>query len=164
VRIIGICGSLQSKSSNLSLLESIGELSPAGVAFEIYDGIRDLPLFNPDLEADGSSPEPVVRWRATLAGADALIIASPEYGHSVPGALKNAIDWVIGSGELDNKVAGVTASVNHESRGLRGLDALLRTLAAVNVRVVGGVPIVRGSGERDELRRLITATADIVST
>jgi NAD(P)H-dependent FMN reductase len=162
VRILGICGSLQATSSNLTLLHTAAGLAPAGVELSIYDGIRDLPLFNPDIEHEGSSPEPVMRWRSALAGADALLIASPEYGHSVPGALKNAIDWVIGTAELDTKIAGVTASVNHEARGRRGLDALLRTLAAVNVAVIGGVPTVRGPGEERDVRALVDGIVEAV--
>ena len=65
----------------------------------VFDGLRDLPLFNPDLEA--VEPLPAVEsWRSAIAESDALLIASPEYGFSLPGALKNGIDWVIGSGEL----------------------------------------------------------------
>jgi len=163
VRIVGICGSLQAASSNLTLLRSVADVLPAGVEYEIYDGIRDLPLFNPDIEAAGAAPQSVVGWRAELTGADALLIASPEYGHSLPGSLKNAIDWVIGSGELESKIVGVTASVNHESRGGRGLDALLRTLAAVSARIVGGAAIARGPDERDRVRELVEAVANAVA-
>src|SRR4051794_18580521 len=108
MRIVGICGSLQGASSNLTLLRRAGELvteiSPEAVVFELFDGVRDLPLFDPDIERDGDAPASVTAWRSALAHADALLIASPEYGHSLPGALKNAIDWVIGSGELEGKV------------------------------------------------------------
>ena len=163
MRIVGICGSLQAASSNLTLLRSVDDLLPSGVVFEIFDGIRDLPLFNPDIEASGDAPASVVRWRTEVVRADALLIASPEYGHSLPGSLKNAIDWVIGSGEMESKIVGVTASVNHESRGGRGLDALLRTLAAVSAQVVGGTAIARGPDERDRLRELVEAIATAVS-
>ena len=163
MRIVGICGSLQAASSNLTLLRSAADVLPAGAEYEIYDGIRDLPLFNPDIEANGAAPESVVRWRTELARADALLIASPEYGHSLPGSLKNAIDWVIGTGELESKIVGVTASVNHESRGGRGLDAILRTLAAVSARIVGGTAIARGPDERDRVRELVEAIADAVA-
>jgi NAD(P)H-dependent FMN reductase len=88
----------------------------------------------------------VAEWRRSLAESDALFVASPEYGMSLPGSLKNAIDWVIGSGELYRKPVAVTASVNTERRGLLGLAALTHALRAVDVRVVGGEPIVRGDG------------------
>lgn len=168
MRIVGVCGSLQAASSNLTLLRRAGELAAEiashGVVFELFDGVRDLPLFDPDIERDGDAPASVNAWRATLAGADALLVASPEYGHSLPGALKNAIDWVIGSGELEGKVVGVTAAVVHEARGRRGLDALLGTLAAVSARIVGGRGIVIGAEFDDELRMLLAGIVEAAST
>jgi hypothetical protein len=83
---------------------------PPGVEFVLFDGLRDLPQFNPDLEVN-AEPEHVRRWRLALEESDAVLIASPEYGLSLPGALKNGIDWVIGSGELERKVVAITASV-----------------------------------------------------
>lgn len=143
MRILGICGSLQTESSNLTLLRRAQALLPTPHTLEIFDGIGALPHFNPDLEG-GPVPAAVRAWRAAIASSDALFIASPEYGHSLPGALKNAVDWVIGSGELETKLIAVTASTPGPGRGQRGLDALLQTLGAVRARVVGGEPIVRG--------------------
>ena len=155
MRILAICGSLQAASGNLALLRTAAELVPAGTSYEISDLLRHLPPFDPDLELDGSPPDVVVVLRAAVGAADALLIASPEYGHSLPGSLKNAIDWMIGTGELEGKLVGVTASVVHPARGRQGLDALLRTLAAVSARVVGGAPIARGPTERAELQSLV---------
>ncbi len=163
MHIVGVCGSLQASSSNLTLLRSAPTVAPTGVKFSIFDGIRALPLFDSDLERDGVAPLPVAQWRSVVADADALMIASPEYGHSLPGSLKNAIDWLIGSGELDGKVIGVTASVSHESRGHKGLAAVLTTLAAVSANVVGGTAIARGPNEVEDLRRFVTAIASVVS-
>ena len=73
MRIVGICGSLQAASSNLTLLRSVDDLLPSGVVFEIFDGIRDLPLFNPDIEANGVAPASVVRWRTEVVRADAPV-------------------------------------------------------------------------------------------
>jgi chromate reductase len=160
MRIVGICGSLQAASSNLTLLQRAGELTPAGAEYAVFDGVRDLPLFDPDIERDGQTPPAVTSLRAAIAGADALLIASPEYGHSLPGALKNAVDWLIGSGELEGKVVGVTAAVVHEARGRRGLDALLGTLAAVSARVVGGTGTVLGAGFDDQLRTLLAGVVE----
>jgi NAD(P)H-dependent FMN reductase len=144
MRILALCGSLQSKSSNLELLQVVEKMAPTGVEIVVFDGLRDLPHFDPDLEAEGG-PEPVRLWRKAIAESDALLIASPEYGHSLPGVLKNAIDWVIGSGELERKIVAITASVPHPERGRRGLGALRDTLAAVSADVIGGDPIARGA-------------------
>jgi chromate reductase len=143
MRILAICGSLQARSSNLTLLEVASAAAPDGVEVVLFDGLRTLPQFNPDLEAE--RPEPNVElWRQAVASSDALLIACPEYGYSLPGSLKNAIDWAIGTGELERKVIATTASVNHPERGRRGLGALHDTLNAVSAQLVGGAPIVRG--------------------
>src|SRR3954451_10493730 len=141
MRILGICGSLQARSGNLTLLTIAAASTPPGVEVVLFDGLLELPHFNPDIEASGT-PESVLRWRRALSESDAVLIATPEYGFSLPGVLKNGIDWVIGSGELERKVVGVTAAVKHEARGRRGLRALTDTLHAVSARIVGGAPIV----------------------
>jgi chromate reductase, NAD(P)H dehydrogenase (quinone) len=161
VRVLAVCGSLQARSTNLSLLESAAASSPDGAEIVLFDGLRHLPLFNPDLEASGAPPS-VLTWRRALIESDAVLIASPEYGFSLPGALKNAIDWTIGSGELNRKVVGVTAAVSHPGRGRGGLEALMNTLRAVDARIVGGQPIVRGSSFEGEIAALVRALMDEV--
>jgi chromate reductase, NAD(P)H dehydrogenase (quinone) len=163
MRILAISGSLQARSANLSLLEAAAVLAPPGVELSVFDGLRALPQFNPDLEAE--APLPVVEaWRQAIAGSDALLIASPEYGFSLPGALKNGIDWVIGSAELERKIVAVTASVNHPDRGRRGLGALLDTLRAVSAIIVGGEPCVRGPGFDAQLSALLASLVETVET
>ncbi|MDI1442671.1 NADPH-dependent FMN reductase [Polyangium sp. 6x1] len=156
VKVLAICGSLQASSTNLTLLHRAVALAPEGVEIVVYDGLRDLPLFNPDLEADAPPPS-VTAWRRAIAASDALLIASPEYGHSLPGALKNAIDWVIGSGELESKLVAVTASTPIAERGRLGLQALEVTLGAVSARIVGGEPTVRGPSFDRDLQALLAA-------
>jgi len=162
VRILAVCGGLQAKSGNLDLLRTAVAVAPEGVEVVIFDGLRDLPLFNADIEAEGAAPASVQTWRRVLAESDAVLIATPEYGHSLPGALKNAVDWVIGSGELERKVVGITASTNHPQRGLRGLAALRDTLNAVSATIVGGEPIVRGPTFEVEVRALVAKLVEAV--
>lgn len=152
--ILAVSGSLQAGSSNRTLLSTAARLAPAGVEVAIFDGLRGLPHFNPDLEAGGPLPG-VEAWRQAIAGSDALLIACPEYGFSLPGVLKNGIDWAIGSGELERKTIAITASVTHPERGRRGLDALRNTLNAVSARIVGGEPIARGPDQERELKELL---------
>lgn len=156
MQILAVCGSLQARSANLTLLERAIAIAPKGVTIALFDGIRDLPHFNPDYEA---APElaPVTRWRAALRDSAAVLIASPEYGHSLPGALKNAIDWVIGTGELERKVVAITASVPGPERGRRGLEALRVTLGAVSARVAFGEAITRGPSFDGEVEALVAA-------
>jgi len=158
VRILGVCGSLQASSGNHALLEAARVCAPAGVELTLFDELRALPLFDPDLTANGA-PEPVLAWCTALEASDAVLIATPEYGFSLPGALKNAIDWVIGSGEMEGKIVGITASVNGAGRGRRALEALADTLRAVNARILGGAAIVRGQTFEREVAALVALIA-----
>ena len=149
MRILAVCGSLQSTSKNLTLLGAAARCAPPEVDVVLFDGIGDLPHFNPDIETT-ATPDSVQRWRHALETSAAVLIASPEYGFSLPGALKNAIDWVIGSGELEGKIVAITAAVPAPERGRRGLQALRDTLSAVRATIVGGEPIPIGPEfERD---------------
>lgn len=91
VHIVGISGSLRKGSYNTALLKAALELLPEGVTAEIAD-FSDVPVYNADLDT-GDRPEPVRVFRDTLATGQAILIVSPEYNYSIPGGLKNAIDW-----------------------------------------------------------------------
>lgn len=92
LRVLGFAGSLRSGSANRALLRAARDLAPDGMTVEITD-LGDLPLYNADLDTDDARPEAVSRFKAAIAAADALLIATPEYNHNVPGVLQNAIDW-----------------------------------------------------------------------
>ena len=164
MKVLAICGSLQAKSGNLTLLKTAAALVPPGVELVLFDGLRELPHFNPDVEASGV-PESVTQWRQALAACDAVLIASPEYGFSLPGVLKNGIDWVIGSGELEQKVVAITAAVTGPPRGRRGLEALRNTLSAVRATVVSGAePIAKGPGLESQVAGLVRALLDAAAS
>jgi len=162
MQILGVSGSLQRRSKNGELLVVASRVVPPGVDFVLFDGLRDLPHFNPDIDAN-EVPESVRRWRQALADSDAVLIASPEYGFSLPGSLKNAIDWVIGSGELEGKVVAITAAVPGPERGHRGLQALRDTLSAVRARIVGGEPIPIGPEFERAVAALVQALIQAVT-
>lgn len=92
IRVLGISGSLRNGSFNTALLRAAVELAPAGMTIELAS-LRDIPLYDEDLRSEGVPPS-VQLLRDQVAAADAIVIASPEYNYSVPGVLKNAIDWV----------------------------------------------------------------------
>lgn len=92
VRVLGIAGSLRRNSFNRWLLEAARELAPPGMEIEVFD-LSDIPLYNADIDTNEARPESVRRLKQAVADADALLIATPEYNHSVPGVLQNAIDW-----------------------------------------------------------------------
>ena len=162
MRILAINGSLQARSSNLTLLETAIAAAPPGVEIVIFDGLRALPHFNLDLEATETLAV-VDAWRSAVAESDALLIAAPEYGFSLPGVLKNAIEWVIGTGELEQKLVAITASVNHTDRGRRGLAALRDALGAVSAKIIGGEPIVRGATLEQDVAALVRALVTAVA-
>jgi chromate reductase len=89
VSLLGICGSVRKASTNRYLLRAIAEAMPVGCTLEIYDTI-ELPIFNSDLQ----DPPEVVALKDAIAGADGVVFAVPEYNYSIPGGLKNALDWV----------------------------------------------------------------------
>lgn len=90
VQLLGLAGSLRKGSMNRGLLDAVGELLPPEATWTLFDRLREIPPFDPD---QTSEPEPVTALREALLRADGLVLASPEYNYSVPGALKNAIDW-----------------------------------------------------------------------
>jgi chromate reductase len=93
IRVLGISGSLRQGSYNSAALRAAREAAPAGMVIEIYEGLGEIPPYNEDLRQGGSFPAPVQDLRARIKAADALLIVTPEYNYSIPGVLKNAIDW-----------------------------------------------------------------------
>jgi chromate reductase len=135
MKVVAISGSLRAQSSNAALLRAVARVAPEGVEVVIYEGLGDLPHFNPDLDAEDSTPpEPVRALRELLIGADAVLISSPEYAHGVPGSFKNMLDWLVSVGELvDKPVALLNAS---PVGGEYAQNAILETLRTMNWRVV----------------------------
>lgn len=136
ITILGICGSLRVGSSNRALLAAASKLAPDGTSFVIHDGLGSLPLFDPDL-AD-SPPESVLDFRAALAMAEAVMIASPEYAHGITGVLKNALDWVVGSGEFSGKPV---APINSSLRSFHAHESLIEILRTMDSRVIPDAPV-----------------------
>lgn len=96
IRLLAVCGSLRAASTNKALLEAAARLAPEGMIVDQFDGLAELPPFNPDLDI-GPPPPAVARWRAAVGNSDGLLISSPEYARGVPGSLKNALDWLVSS-------------------------------------------------------------------
>jgi chromate reductase len=92
-RLVGIAGSLRKGSYNAALLRAAAELAPAGMVVELAT-IAGIPLYDGDLEREHGIPEPVATLKERIAGADGLLVVTPEYNSSIPGVLKNAIDWL----------------------------------------------------------------------
>ena len=117
MKVLGISGSLRSDSHNTRLLRVAAELLPPGVEFEEFGALREVPPFDADGEAH---PAPaVVALKQAIADADAVVIATPEYNHSIPGVLKNALDWV-SRPIAENPMRGKPALVIGASTGMFG--------------------------------------------
>lgn len=129
MRVLAISGSLQARSSNTWLLLTAARVAPVGDEVVDARSVGELPHFNPDLESDGASPA-VAELRSAIAAADAVLIASPEYAHSLPGALKNALDWIVGSGELYGKPVAIVSGSPREDGARYAREALEQTLRA----------------------------------
>jgi NAD(P)H-dependent FMN reductase len=141
VRILAVSGSLDPGSSNHALLR----LAAGAVA---APSVGVLPHFSPTVDADDA----VAAWRSAVEGADAVLIASPEYAHSLPGSLKNALDWLVGSGELYGKPVAVLAATPRPGGGALGRAALEQTLRAqgADVRWSASVFVRRGTDPTDD--------------
>src|SRR5438067_6073730 len=118
LRILGISGSLRRGSHNANLLRAAAEQLPPGVELEVFDGLRELPPYDPDLDVEPADPA-VARLREAIADADGVLIATPEYNGSLPGLLKNALDWA-SRPFPDNALRGKPVAVIGASTGLFG--------------------------------------------
>jgi chromate reductase len=111
VRIVAISGSLKHSSANSTLVRALGDAAPRSVF--VWERLGELPHFTPD--DDGG--EPVASLRDAVTGADAVLIATPEYAGGMPGSLKNALDWLVGTGELYDKTVVVLSAAPSAERG-----------------------------------------------
>ena len=118
MRILGISGSLREGSHNTNLLRAAADLLPPGVELEVYDGLRDLPPYDADLDVEPADPV-VARLREAIGEADGVLIATPEFNGSIPGVLKNALDWA-SRPFPDSTLRGKPVAVIGASTGLFG--------------------------------------------
>ncbi|MEV6979109.1 NADPH-dependent FMN reductase [Kitasatospora sp. NPDC093806] len=154
-QILLLPGSLRAGSVNETVLRTAAAVARAteGVATSYYTGLAGLPHFNPDLDLD-PLPEPVAGLRAAIEAADALLICTPEYAGTLPGAFKNLLDWTVGGTEIADKPAAWINAAG-AGRGL-GAEAALRTVlgytgAAVVEEACVRVPLARGDVGADGL-------------
>jgi chromate reductase, NAD(P)H dehydrogenase (quinone) len=141
MKVLGISGSLRRDSYNTMLLRIAGEMfEAAGAEFELYDGLRLVPPYDEDDDTDPAPPA-VAHLRAAVARADAVFFSTPEYNSSIPGQLKNAIDW-LSRPKADAALLNKPVAVIGASRGMFGAvwaqAELRKTLAASGARVAEG--------------------------
>jgi len=158
VKILAISGSLREGSLNTRLLREIAERAPAGVEIEIWQGLRSIPPYDADEDNELAS-RPVRRLREAIAEADGLLFATPEYNSSIPGVLKNAIDWASrprASTPFQNKPAAVVGATTGQFGAVWAQAELRKVLASTGARVVDlELPVAKADGLLDEHGRLI---------
>jgi chromate reductase, NAD(P)H dehydrogenase (quinone) len=157
MRILAVSGSLRHGSFNTSLARAAIEAAPEGVQLELWEGLAELPLYDEELEHD--VPESVRRLREEWAAADAILFATPEYNGSVPGGLKNAIDWASRpklEAVLRNKPVAVVGASTGQFGALWAQQDLKRILGIAGARVVGTeIPVSRAHERFDAEGRLL---------
>ena len=134
IRLLAISGSLRRASTNTAALEALARLAPEGVEVLVYRDLALLPPFNPDQDIeDRPKPEPVATLRALVEAGDAIVIAAPEYAHGVPGALKNALDWLVASETFAGKP---TVLINTSPRAFHAQASLREILSTMAARLM----------------------------
>lgn len=108
----------------------MSSLAPDNIKIVLYQELDSLPHFNPDLDSDGNTPLSVASLRRQIQSANGVLISSPEYAHGVPGALKNALDWLVSSGELVGKPFALINASSRAHHAQEQLAEILRTMAA----------------------------------
>ena len=158
MKVLGISGSLRSDSHNRALLQLAAELLPGDVELEPWDGLKSVPPYDEDDDVE-PAPAPVADLRAAIAGADAILFATPEYNHSVPGQLKNALDWAsrpFATNPLRNKPVAVVGASRGAFGAVWAQAELRKVLAAMGARVAEVEVAVGRAGEKfDDAGRLV---------
>jgi chromate reductase len=137
MRILGISGSLRRDSHNTRLLRGVGELLPDGVELDVFEELAAIPPFNEDDEHE--VPPAVAALKSAIAGADAVLVATPEYNSSIPGVLKNALDWVsrpVEATPLLRKPAAVIGASTSLFGAVWAQAETRKVLSAIGARVV----------------------------
>jgi chromate reductase, NAD(P)H dehydrogenase (quinone) len=169
MRVLAISGSLRRSSHNTALLRAAAGLTPAGIELELWDGLKAVPPYDEDDDAD-LAPAAVTALRSAVAGADAVLFATPEYNHSVPGALKNALDWVSrphATNPLRNKPVAVIGASTGIFGAVWAQAELRKVLSALGARVVdrelavGQAAARIGEGSVDD-HELLAELGDVV--
>ena len=158
MRILAVSGSLRRDSYNTKLLRAAEELAPAGIEVELYDGLASLPPYDADLDVE-PAPAPVRELRERIAAADGVLISTPEYNGSIPGQLKNAIDWAsrpFPGNSLRNKPVALAGATPGAYGAMWAQTDLRRVLGITGARVVGEeLPVAHVPTHFDDEGRLI---------
>ena len=157
MRVLAISGSLRRDSNNTALLRALRAEAPAGVEVEVWDGLREIPPYDADEDLVPGPPK-VEAFRSLVREADAIFFATPEYNSSIPGALKNALDWAsrpLATNAFRNKPVAVIGSSAGAFGGVWAAAELRKVLGAMGARVTEVELVVGHAHDKfDELGEL----------
>lgn len=172
MRVLALGGSLRSGSLSSELLRGAAAAAPEEVEVVLYEGLKEIPPYDADDDVPGEQPAAVERLKAALAEADAVLVSTPEYNHSIPGVLKNALDWVsrpLVDSPVLNKPAAVLSSSTGMFGGVWAAAETRKVLGALGARVLDETVTVPKAHERlaagvddalaGELRAVLSALA-----
>src|SRR4051794_24733646 len=151
VQLVAISGSLKESSANSALVRALADQAPERV--EVWDELGALRHFTPD--DDGGAP--VASLRAAVTRADGVVIATPEYAGGMPGTLKNALDWLVGTGELYDKHVAVVSAAPSPERGQQARRWVEEVLGYQGARVVASFTVTAADDPGDVLARVVDA-------
>jgi chromate reductase len=159
MRILALSGSLRAGSYNTALARAAADLAPEGAVVELYEGLGLLPHYDQELDEGGVDvPGPVADLRERIEAADAILIVTPEYNGSIPGVLKNAIDWASArhrGSSLQNKTVAVAGVTTGQYGAIWAQGDLRKVLGITGARVMAGdLPVSRAEHVFDESGRL----------
>ena len=177
MKILAISGSLRAGSHNTDLLQAAAAVAPDGIDIELYDGLKEIPPYDADDDVPGDQPLPVQRFKEALAQADAVLVATPEYNSSIPGVLKNALDWAsrpLAESPVRNKPAAVLTSSTSMFGGVWSAAETRKVLGALGARTLDETVAVPRADQRlangvdaallEELRAVVDAVAAAVES
>jgi chromate reductase len=175
MRILALSGSLRDGSHNTELLRAAAADAPAGVEIELYERLKELPPYDADDDVPGAQPFAVEHLKGALREADAVLVATPEYNSSIPGVLKNALDWVsrpLAESPVRNKPAAVVSSSTGMFGGVWAAAETRKVLGALGARTLEDTVAVPKADERlldgidqtlrDELATVVAALVSAV--
>lgn len=145
--VLAISGSLRAKSTNQTIIENIAEMFADQIKVTIYQGLAGLPHFNPDLETE-LPPAEVGNFREQVRNSDGVLICTPEYVFSIPGALKNALEWTVSSSDFSGKP---TALITASSLGEKTHEALFLVLKTIEAKITENTALLI-SGARTKVK------------
>jgi len=159
IRILAISGSLRAQSSNTALLRAMSLLAPDEIEIIIYNDTSTLPYFNPDI--DPFNDKFVMSFRSQVEHAHGLLIAAPEYAHGLPGAFKNALDWLVGCEKFPGKPVALINASSRAKHAQSSLFEIFKTMSADIVKEASlTIPITPG---RELSHEKISASPELSS-